>query len=73
MKCIFQIPTSCPILLCPKEGGTLHPCQDYHYLNSHTICNRYPLSLIPELIDNMKDSTLFTKFNVWWGYNNIHI
>ena len=21
----------------------------------------------------MKDSTLFTKFNVQWGYNNIHI
>ena len=48
----------------PKKDGTLHPCQDYRYLNSHTICNGCPLPLIPELIDDMKDSTLFTKFNV---------
>ena len=53
--------------------GTLRPCQDYRYLNSHTIHNGYPLPLIPELIDDMKDSTLFTKFNVRWGYNNIRI
>ena len=57
----------------PKKDGTLWPCQDYWYLNAHTICNRYPLPLIPELINNMKDSTLFTKFDVRWGYNNICI
>ena len=32
-----------------------------------------PSTTIPELICNMKDSTLFTKFNVQWGYNNIRI
>ena len=48
----------------PKKDSTLRPCQDYHYLNSFTIRNAYPLPLIPELIDNMKDSTLFTKFNI---------
>ena len=48
--------------------ASLHPCQDYRYLNSHTIQNAYPLPLIPELIDNMKDATLFTKFNIRWGY-----
>ena len=53
--------------------GTLHPCQDYRYLNSHTIRNAYPLPLIPELIDDMKESTLFTKFDICWGYNNIRI
>ena len=57
----------------PKKDGTLHPCQDYRYLNSHTICNGCPLPLILELINDMKDSTLFTKFDVQWGYNNIHI
>ena len=48
----------------PKKDGTLRPCQDYQYLNSHTIRNAYPLPLISELIDNMKDSTYFTKFNI---------
>ena len=55
----------------PKKDGTLHPCQDYRYLNSHTIHDAYPLPLIPKLIDNMKDLTLFTKFDICWGYNNI--
>ena len=57
----------------PKKNGTLCPCQDYCYLNSHTIHNAYPLPLILELIDNMKESTLFTKFDIQWGYNNICI
>ena len=57
----------------PKKDGTLCPCQDYQYLNSHTIWNAYPLPLISKLINDIKDSTYFTKFNVWWGYNNIHI
>ena len=48
----------------PKKDGTLRPCQDYRYLNSFTVGNAYPLPLIPELIDDMKDSTLFTKFDI---------
>ena len=57
----------------PKKDGTLHPCQDYRYLNSHTIRNTYPLPLIPELIDDMKGSTIFTKFDIRWRYNNIRL
>ena len=62
-----------PFFFIPKKDGTLRPCQDYCYLNSHTIQNAYPLPLIPELIDDMKESTLFTKFDIHWGYNNIRI
>ena len=57
-------PQASPFFFVPKKDGTLHPCQDYQYLNSHTIRNAYPLPLIPELIDNMKDSTIFTKFDI---------
>ena len=34
-------------------------------------CNA--ISLISELINNIKDFVYFTKFNIHWGYNNIHI
>jgi hypothetical protein len=40
-----------------KKDGGLRPCQDYCYLNSHTVRNAYPLLLIPELIDDMKESS----------------
>ena len=66
-------PQAAPFFFIPKKDGTLCSCQDYRHLDSHTIHNRYPLPLILELINDMKDSTLFTKFDVRWGYNNIHI
>ena len=68
-----KFPQASPFFFVPKKDGTLHPCQDYRYLNSHTIRNAYPLPLIPELIDDMKDSMLFTKFDIRWGYNNIQL
>lgn len=37
------------------------------------IPNKYPLSLISELIHDVAGEHLFSKFNVWWGYNNICI
>ena len=59
-----QSPQASPFFFVPKKDGTLHPCQDYHYLNSHTVKNAYPLPLILELVDKLKNSRIFTKFNV---------
>ena len=70
---LSKSPQASPFFFVPKKDGTLRPCQDYQYLNSHTIQNAYPLPLISELVDDMKDSTYFTKFDIQWGYNNIHI
>ena len=68
-----QSPQASPFFFVPKKDGTLRPCQDYRYLNSHTTKNAYPLPLISELIDKLKGSKIFTKFDVRWGYNNILI
>jgi hypothetical protein len=56
-----------------KKDGKLRPVQDYRRLNEWMIQNRYPLPLIPELIDRLANCTLFTKFDIRWGYNNICI
>jgi len=37
------------------------------------IKNKYPLLLIPQLIDHLRGCSLYTKFDICWGYNNIHI
>ena len=47
--------------------------QDYQYLNKHTVQNNYPLPLISQLVDKLKGSQYFTKIDLWWGYNNVHI
>ena len=38
-----------------------------------TIKNSYPLLLILELIDKLKGTKIFTKLDIWWGYNNVRI
>jgi hypothetical protein len=56
-----------------KKDGKLRPVQDYRPVNQWTIKNRYPLPLIPQLVDRLTGCTLYTKFNIRWGYNNIRI
>ena len=56
-----------------KKNSGLCPCQDYHYVNEHTIRNAYPLPLISDLVNKLQGAKVFTKFDVCWGYNNVHI
>ena len=44
---------------------------DYWKVNSFTVPDQYPLPLIQELMDKVKDAQLFTKINVHTRYNNI--
>ena len=46
---------------------------DYHSLNNQTVKNNYPLLLITDLIDNMESKRVFTKMDLWWGFNNVRI
>ena len=39
-----------------KDGKQLQPCQDYRYLNDWTQKNAYPLPLISEIMDKLKDA-----------------
>ena len=71
--CPSNSPQASPFFFVKKKDGGLRPCQDYQYINEHTICNTYPLSLISDLVDKLRDAKVFTKFDVRWGYNNIWI
>ena len=56
-----------------RINGRLRPVQDYRRLNEWTIRNRYPLPLISELISHVQGASLFSKFDIRWGYNNVRI
>jgi hypothetical protein len=68
-----QSPMASPFFFASKKDGKLRPCQDYRYLNDWTVKNSYPLPLILEMMDKLKDAKYFTKLNVCWGYNNVRI
>jgi hypothetical protein len=56
-----------------KKNSKLQLVQDYQLVNAWTIKNRYPLPLIPQLIDRLQGCTLFTGCNIEWGYNEVLI
>ena len=45
-----------------KKDGGLHPCQDYCYINEHTVHDAYPLPLISDLVNKLQGAKIFTNF-----------
>ena len=56
-----------------KKDGSKRIVIDYQSLNNQTVKNNYPLPLITDLIDNMESKRIFTKMDLWWGFNNVRI
>lgn len=53
-----ESPAAAPILFVKKKDGSLRLCVDYRGLNKITTKNRYPLPLIPGLIDQLRHAKL---------------
>ena len=60
-----------PFFFVGKKDRKLRPVVDYRKLNSFTVPDRFPLPLIQELVDQVKDAWIYTKLDVRAGYNNI--
>ena len=46
---------------------------DYREVNKWTVRDNNPLPNIREALENLRNKTLFSKFDIRWGYNNIRI
>ena len=66
-------PQTSPVFFVGKKNGSKRMVIDYRNLNDQTVKNNYPLPLITDLIDNMGSKRVFTKMDLWWGFNNIRI
>ena len=66
-------PMASPVFFIKKKDSKLRLIQDYRKLNEITVKNRYPLPLASDIINKLKDATIFTKFDVRWGYHNVRI
>jgi len=71
--CPSKSPYAAAFFFIKKKNGKLCPVQDYRPVNEWMIKNRYPLPLIPQLINWLRGCMLFMKFNIKWGYNNVQI
>ena len=68
-----KLPYAAALFYRKKKSGQLRPIMDYRTLNKWTVRDNYPLPLISNIIDRLQGKTLFSKFNIHWGYNNIRI
>ena len=68
-----QSPSAAPILFVKKPDGGLRLCVDYRGLNKVTVKNRYPLPLINELFDRLRNARYFTKCDMRDGYHRLRM
>ncbi len=66
-------PYAAPFFFIKKKDRKLRPVQDYQKLNEQMIRDNYLLPLIKTILEQLQGRSLFTKFDIRWGYNNIRI
>jgi hypothetical protein len=71
--CPSSSPWGAPMLFVEKKDETQRMCVDYHSLNEVTIKNKYPLSWIEDLFDQMKGACVFSKIDLRSGYHQLKI
>jgi hypothetical protein len=71
--CPSSSPWGCPALFVRKKDQSLRLCVDYQPLNTITIKNKYPLSCIDILFDQLAGAKVFSKVDLYSGYHQIKI
>jgi hypothetical protein len=71
--CPISSPWDCPALFVKKKDQSLRLCVDYRLLNAITIKNKYPLSRIDILFDQLASARVFSKVDLHLGYHQIKI
>jgi hypothetical protein len=66
-------PWGAPVLFMKKKDGTLRLCIDFRQLNKVTVKNKYPLSRIDDLFDQLKGAKIFSKIDLRSGYHQVRI
>nr|GEU83170.1 hypothetical protein [Tanacetum cinerariifolium] len=59
--CSSSSPWGAPVLFMKKKDGSFRMCIDYRQLNKLTVKNRYPLSRIDDLFDQLQGSSMYSK------------
>jgi hypothetical protein len=61
------------VLFVEKKDKSMRMCVDYRSLNEVTIKNKYPLSRIDDLFDQLKGAKYFSKVDLRSGYHQLKI
>jgi len=71
--CSMSLPHRAPVLFVKKKDGSLWLCVDFRSLNKITKKDRYPLSLISDLLDSPRKARIYTKIDLQHAYHLVCI
>jgi ribonuclease HI len=66
-------PWAALVLFVEKKDGTKRMCIDYRSLNEVTIKNKYPMSRIEDLFDQLRGAGVFSKIDLRSGFHQLRI
>ena len=66
-------PWGAPVLFVKKKDGTLRMCIDYRQIKKVTVKNKYTLSRIEDLFDQLKGVGVFLKIDLRSGYYQLRV
>ena len=66
-------PWGAPVLFAKKKDMTLRLCIDYRQLNMVTIKNRYPVTSIDDLFDQLRGVRVYSKIDLRTGYHQLRV
>ena len=70
---LSKLPIVALVFFIKKKNSSLQLVQDYWALNSMIMKNKYSLLLISKLILQLYKAKYFTKLDICWSFNNVHI
>src|SRR5258708_29229394 len=71
--CPSKSPWGSPVLFVKKKDGSLCLCVDFHTLNRVTEKDRYPLPLIPDLLNSPAPARIYLKIDLKHTYHLVCI